>query len=73
MENIDAVRKLVREALSGYVGGKNKEAKLEEATTEVVGAISHLITLHETKPKRLGATIMTESASVSKVAKPRTV
>jgi hypothetical protein len=73
VENMDIVRKLVREALDGYVGGKNKEAKLDEATTEVVGAISHLISLNESKPKRMGATILTEAASLSKTLKPRTI
>jgi len=54
----------VKSVLTTYFVGTEIEDLLDEATTEVVKSIQHLL---ETKPKsnnNLGITVMTESASM---------
>lgn len=73
MSNLDISRELIAKALTDHIKGKNATERLERATSDVLGAIAHLISVRTPgAPQKRGVTIMTEGASMSPIA-PRTI
>lgn len=52
---------------------KMKPERMSELADEIMGSISHLISLNESSGKKLGAVVMTESAAIDSRIKPRQV
>lgn len=53
---------------------KWKPEKLSQISDDIVKSISHLIALNESSGRKLGATVMTESAAIdSRRIKPRII
>ncbi len=71
---LDAARTLLNESLSPFFKGKTAEKRLQAATNAALESISHLITTTSDASKRkLGVTVMTESASSNKKVSPRNI
>lgn len=65
---VEVVKQLLKESLSPFFKGR-AASKLDEAVNSAAESIAHLITIRENvKKNKLGATVMTESASMG--AKP---
>ena len=74
MDALSKARGLLKESLRPHFKGKTAEARLEKATEAALESISHLITTRTDAPtKKLGVTVMTESASANKNIAPRSV
>lgn len=57
----------IKGVLKGYIKGKNAEERVEAAALDVLNSVSHLLTLQTNhKSGKMGATVMTESASINK-------
>jgi hypothetical protein len=72
-DNISNARDLLRESLSPFFKGKTADSRLSEATEAALASIEHLINTQASSPKKLGATVMTESASANKRVSPRNI
>jgi len=67
MSAVELAADLLREALRPHFKGKTAGLRLEEATNDALNAVAHLITVREdVKKGRLGATVMTQGASMAK-------
>lgn len=61
---VEIARQVTREALSPHFKGPKRVERLEKATTDVINSIVHLVkTAPTTQKGRLGATVMTPTAS----------
>ena len=69
---LDAARVAIKDALRPYLFGKTADKRLEDATADVLSSIEHMIS-SDAKKAPLGATIMTESASMNKKNAPRNI
>ena len=72
---INQAKESIETVLVNHIKGKNAAERIERATADIIGAISHMLTIREVRESKLGATVMTESAShkPSKINKPRTM
>ena len=65
--NVEVTGELLAEALRPYFKGKNATARFNNAVSDAIGAIAHLVTVRDNVKKgKLGATVMTERASINK-------
>jgi hypothetical protein len=61
---VEIARQLIRDSLSPYFKGPKRAERMQNAANDIVEAIVHLIqTTPATQKGRLGATVMTETAS----------
>ena len=73
-EAMELVVTALTESLKPFFKGKNSSERLTEAVAAAATSIAHLVTTRENVPnKKLGATVMTESASANKNIAPRAV
>lgn len=65
--SVEIAIELLREAMRPHFKGRNASGRLENAVSDSINAIVHLITVREdVKKNKLGATVMTEGASINK-------
>lgn len=60
---IELAKGIIREALAPYFKGSRNVKRHKNATEDVLEAVSHLVKTSPAPKNRLGATVMTESAS----------
>lgn len=71
-DKLALARNIVFESLKKNT--KWKPEKLSQISDDIVKSISHLIALNESSGRKLGATVMTESAAIdSRRIKPRII
>lgn len=71
---LTSARHALKESLRPFFKGKNAEQRLEDAALAALQSIDHLITTQpEASNRKLGATVMTESASANKRVAPRNI
>ena len=63
LDAIDTVRNKLIIVLGPFFYGKGREKRLEKAVDNCISTIAGFITTRESPKQKLGATVMTESAS----------